>query len=315
MRNAFAEEITNLAEKHKNLVLIMADIGNHLFDKFRDKYPDRFFNSGISEAHMISMAAGLSSCGYLPVCYTITPFATTRCLEQIKVDICYHNMNIILVGTGSGFSYASLGATHHSFEDIAILKVLPNMNILCAGDSLEVRSSLQMMVENPSIYYLRIGKKNEPIINNKNPKIEKGKFNVIQKGNDVALLSFGNILPVSDKIYKNLTNDNISTELVSCISVKPLDETYLKQAFKKFKIIISIEEHSLIGGAGSSISEFIIDNDYMFKKDIKSYFYRFGIKDEFLHISCDQNFARQHFNLDSDYISSFIKNKLNVNRS
>ena len=127
MRNAFASEITALAGQHDRLVLCMGDIGNRLFDEFKAKYPTRFYNCGVAEANMVSLAAGMAMCGLRPIYYTITPFLTYRCMEQIRVDVCYHHQPVILVGTGAGLSYASLGATHHSLEDIGMLRLLPSL--------------------------------------------------------------------------------------------------------------------------------------------------------------------------------------------
>ena len=135
MRNAFSSEMTELAKTNERIVLLSGDIGNKLFDPFKALFPNRFFNCGVAEANMTSMAAGMALGGLIPVTYTITPFNTYRCLEQIRVDLCYHNLPVTIVGVGAGLSYASLGATHHSCEDIAILRSLPNMTVVCPGDA------------------------------------------------------------------------------------------------------------------------------------------------------------------------------------
>ena len=130
MRNAFAAELAAAAATNKKIVLLTGDIGNRLFDTFKSDFPERFFNCGVAEANMMGMAAGLALCGLRPVTYTITPFNTCRCLEQIKIDVCYQNLPVVIVGVGAGLSYASLGATHHGLEDIAVTRVLPNMTCL-----------------------------------------------------------------------------------------------------------------------------------------------------------------------------------------
>ena len=161
MRNAFADEVTSLAAKDKRIVLLSGDIGNRLFDKFRDKAPNQFLNCGIAEGNMMSVAAGMGLCGLKPIVYTIAPFTTTRCLEQIKVDVAYHNSPVIIVGTGSGLSYASLGPTHHSLEDFAILRAIPNIQILAPWDAPSLRASLIQAVSSKVPTYIRIGKKGE----------------------------------------------------------------------------------------------------------------------------------------------------------
>ena len=143
MRNAFATEITALAAADERVVLLAGDIGNRLFDAFKARQPERFFNCGVAEANMTSVAAGMAMCGLRPVTYTITPFVTTRCLEQIRVDLCYHRLPVVIVGVGAGLSYASLGATHHACEDIALLRALPEMEVVCPADPMEVRLALR----------------------------------------------------------------------------------------------------------------------------------------------------------------------------
>ena len=143
-----------------------------LFDSFKKKYPKRFHNCGVAEANMTGVASGLASTGLRPITYTITPFNTARCFEQIKLDICYPNLPVIIVGTGSGLSYASLGATHHSMEDISILRTLPNLQIVCPADVKEVRASLIEALKSNKPTYIRLGKKGEPEIHKKIPKFK-----------------------------------------------------------------------------------------------------------------------------------------------
>src|SRR6185437_5126918 len=134
MRNAFADELTKLGRADPRVVMLSGDIGNRLFDKFKAACPDRFYNCGVAEANMMGVAAGMAMSGLKPVAYTITPFVTTRCLEQIRVDVCYHNVPVTVVSVGAGMAYASLGPTHHACEDIALLRALPNMKIVCPAD-------------------------------------------------------------------------------------------------------------------------------------------------------------------------------------
>ncbi len=143
MRNTFAKVIREQAEKNKNIVLLSGDIGNKMFDEFKKNCPKQFLNCGIAEANMMSMASGMALCGIKPVIYTITPFTTLRCFEQIKIGVGYHNVPVIIVGTGSGLSYAELGPTHHSLEDIAIIRTIPGLNILAPCDSSELSAFLR----------------------------------------------------------------------------------------------------------------------------------------------------------------------------
>ena len=196
MRNAFADEITKLSQSDPRVVLMSSDIGNRLFDRYKEAVPGRFFNCGIAEANMMGMAAGMAMSGYRPVVYTITPFTTTRCLEQIRVDVCYHEAPVIIVGTGAGLSYAQLGPTHHSCEDIALLRALPNMTVFCPADSVELRLGLRAALEQDRPVYIRIGKKGEPVLHDGEPPFELGKALTLRDGADVCLIGTGTIMPV-----------------------------------------------------------------------------------------------------------------------
>ena len=194
MRNAFADEITRLGAVDKRVTLLSGDIGNKLFDKFKDNNSDRFFNCGVAEANMMGMAAGLALNGLRPVVYTITPFTTTRFYEQIRVDVCYHRAPVVIVGTGAGLSYVDLGPTHHSCEDIAMLRVLPEMTVLCPCDANELRAALRAALKHDGPVYMRIGKKGEPVIYKSPPDFEIGRAITVREGSDICLISTGNVM-------------------------------------------------------------------------------------------------------------------------
>ena len=252
MRNAFADELFKLASKDEKIILLSGDIGNRVFDNFKKNFPSRFYNCGVAEANMTGIAAGMAMCGLKPITYTITPFNTTRCLEQIRIDICYHNLPVIIVGVGAGLSYSSLGGSHHSCEDIAFLRSIPNMRILCPSDAYETRALLNEALKNPSPTYLRIGKKGELLVYEEIPKISIGKVHLVKEGNDICIISTGNIMPIALETAHKMEKDNISTAIYSMHTIKPLDISSLNTIFKKFKLIISLEEHTLIGGLGSA---------------------------------------------------------------
>ena len=181
MRNIFASVVYELALKDQSIVLLSGDIGNKMFDKLKKNCPKQFLNCGIAEANMMSVAAGMALCNLRPIVYTITPFTTIRCLEQIKIGVSYHKVPVIIVGTGSGLSYSELGPTHHSLDDITILKSIPDINILAPCDRLELANYLKEAVKNPWPTYIRIGKKGEPNLNKSSNKISIGKANLLKK--------------------------------------------------------------------------------------------------------------------------------------
>ena len=302
MRNAFAQEITDLAGKDERIVLIMADIGNRLFNDYRDRYPDRFFNSGVAEANTISMAAGMASEGLRPVCYTITPFITARCLEQIRIDVCYHQMPVTIVGTGSGLSYASLGVTHHSCEDIATLRALPEMAVMAPADSMEVRSCLRTALsQKTSPVYIRIGKKNESVIHKEPPVLRLSQAVRIRKGTGICILSTGNLLPSALEAADRLGRERgVNASVYSCPSVKPLPEDLLGQALRDYDVVVTIEEHSEIGGFGSAVAEWIADQEAWPSAKLV----RVCTEDRFLHETTNQPTARKRLGVDVDRIVS-----------
>ena len=167
MRNAFAKSALELISSNKNSILLAGDIGNRLFDSIKSNFKDRFVNCGIAEANMTSIAAGLAMSGFKPITYTIAPFNVFRNFEQIRLDLCYHNLPVTIVGTGAGLSYAPLGPTHHSLEDIAVLRSLPNIKIVCPGDPVEVDLALKASVFENTPVYIRLGKKGEPVFHKK----------------------------------------------------------------------------------------------------------------------------------------------------
>ena len=154
--------MTELSQERSDVCLLSGDIGNRMFDLYKEVAQTRFLNCGIAEANMMSMAAGMALSGLRPVVYTITPFTTTRCLEQIRTGVAYHEAPVVIVGTGSGLSYAELGATHHSLEDLAILRSIPNLQVCAPADSLELEAQLRQAITEGKPTYIRIGKKGEP---------------------------------------------------------------------------------------------------------------------------------------------------------
>jgi len=301
MRNAFSDEILKIALEDPRVVVLSGDIGNRLFDKFKAAMPGRFYNCGIAEANMMSMAAGMASCGLRPVCYTITPFVTTRCLEQIKLDVCYHRMPVTIVGTGSGISYASLGSTHHSFEDIAALRVLPGLNIIAPADAPELRSALRWAFTQDAPTYMRIGKKGEPVVTDPSLPFVEAKWNRIRDGAQATLLSCGTLLPEAIAAADILEARGISTSVWNCASIKPLDESALTSLPPT--AVFTLEEHSVLGGFGSAVAEH-------FSGAGNRRVIRCGIPDEFLHDCGEQNEARIHCGLDAAGIAAKVASVL-----
>jgi transketolase len=306
MRNAFADELTKLGNEDSRVVMLSGDIGNRLFDKFKDKHPSRFFNCGVAEANMMGVAAGMAMNGLRPVAYTITPFVTTRCLEQIRTDVCYHEAPVTIVAVGAGLAYSGLGPTHHACEDISFLRSIPNMVVICPGDAFEVRGALRAAMQQDRPVYIRMGKKGEPVVHKGAiADFKIGKAITITDGNDVCLLSTGNMLPEAVEASHKLKEHGISAKVVSFHTVKPLDEICLKDAFARFRLVATLEEHSLIGGFGAAVSEWLADTETQPKK-----FLRFGTPDAFFKKSGEQEYAREVLGLTGHQIAEKVLNAL-----
>lgn len=299
MRNAFAREMTVLGSEHEGLVLLSGDIGNRLFDDYKRHFPTRFVNCGVAEANMIGMAAGMAQSGLRPVAYTINAFITTRCFEQIRLDVCYQNVPVVVVGVGAGLSYASLGGTHHSCEDIGILRLLPNLTVICPGDATEVQLALRASLDHDGPVYIRLGKKGEPRVHETPPDFVIGKGIRVREGSEVCLLSTGNMLAVAVDAAAELGRRGISAQVVSMHTVKPLDEELLAEAFWRFSAVVTVEEHAARGGLGGSVAEWLSDQPPQ-----RARLCRMGTGDMFLHDAGGQDYARRYFGLTSANVAA-----------
>jgi transketolase len=299
MRNEFAKIVTEMAEADPRVVLLMGDIGNKLFDDYRKKFADRFYNCGVAEANMMSVASGLALNGFRPFVYSITPFITTRCLEQIRVGVCYHEAPVTIVGTGSGLSYTDLGPTHHSCEDISFLRSLPEMTVYAPADSLEVRACAKLILSQNHPAYMRIGKKGEPALHLHEPEFKVGEPYFMKKVDQarVCLLSTGTIGSVAKSLQASLQERGVPTSWASLPNIKPLQVESIRRLAAEHSVVVTLEEHSEIGGMGSAMAEFFIDNNMR-----KTRLLRFGTKDWFLHETGNQEYARRRYGLTPEAI-------------
>lgn len=303
MRNAFARIMTKLAQERDDICLLTGDIGNKMFDRYKGVAAERFLNCGIAEANMMSMAAGMALSGLRPVIYTITPFTTTRCLEQIRTGVAYHEAPVIIIGTGSGLSYSELGTTHHSLEDIAILRSIPNIEICAPCDAIELKEQLTSALERGKPTYMRIGKKGEPDIFKGTECLGIGKANQIKEGRDILLLSIGPIITEVLKASELLEQEGINIGIVNLGSLKPLDNDLLIEMMDKYETWVTVEEHYKIGGAGSTIIEWLSEKDKRKRINIS----RIGIEDHFIHMLGPQNYTRGKEGIDANNIYKRVK--------
>ncbi len=299
MRNIFAQEITKIASKNKKIVLLAGDIGNKLFDDFKSKNNNRFFNCGVAEANMTTVAAGLAKSGFLPFTYTIASFNTYKIVEQIKLDICYPNLPVVIVGVGSGLSYSNLGTTHHSIEDIAVLNGINNLQIVCPADPKELKVILPQIIKSKKPTYLKMGKKNEKNIFENKCYTKLGTPTKIKKGNDICVFSTGNILVnICEAVQK--IKSNLSVEIVNIHTIKPLADRMILPYLKKFKKIVIVEEHVSNGGLGSIIMKIAA------KFNTNNTFKNINLGKKFITGAGNLNHIRNKYKLDEMSLSKEI---------
>jgi len=287
MRNAFIRTLEKLCESNNDVFLLTADLGFRLFDSFRKKYPDRFFNIGIAEPNMIGISAGLALSGKNVYCYSMIPFLIMRCFEQIRLDLCYHNLNVKLVGVGGGLTYGLEGITHHPIEDISIMRSIPNMTVIAPGDPFEVEAITNLSLKYKGTMFIRLGRSDEPYVHSSVPKLEIGKgIRIFNRGSDICLLVTGAMLYKAKVTSELLLRKGFGVTLISLHTVKPLDVILIKDCAKKYKSIFSIEEQSIIGGLGSAVAEVLSEVQYdgLFRRiGLPDKFNRYVGKTEYLH--------------------------------
>jgi transketolase len=290
MRKTFIDTLIKLAREDFRVFLVTADMGYSVLEPFQKEFPDRFLNSGVAEQNTVGLAAGLAMSGYIPYVYSIIPFITMRCFEQVRVDLAYMQTNVRLIGVGAGFEYGSSGATHHSLEDIAVMRALAGMTVCCPGDNLEAEKIITQSLEYQGPMYIRIGRNKYDFLHEAGTEIIISKAAILQSGERQAFISTSNTLGIAkahaDKVY---LESGFKPYVISMHTVKPLDTVILDKLIKEKVDIVSIEEHNLIGGLGSAIAEYLCDVGAGIKLK------RIGVPDVFSHLVGDQETQRKAF--------------------
>ena len=275
-RATFGVAALELAKEVDNLMVLTCDVSTSAgLDRFRKTYPDKYLDLGIAEQNMIGVAAGLSSEGYNVITTTFAPFQTIRCCEQIKVNIGYMKQKVCMVGIGSGLALGTLGYTHCCIEDVGVLRSIPEINIISPADSFETVKALEAAVNSDKSTYIRLtGGSNNPIVYEKDYDFEIGKSIKLNDGEDITIFCTGSMVHNSLEAAKILENKKISVKVVNMHTIKPVDKKAIKEALSS-KLIVSVEEHNIVGGLGSSIAEY----NSLLKSSPKQLF--LGIKDTY----------------------------------
>lgn len=306
MRKGFVKALSELARKDKDLVLLTGDLGYNAFEPFIKEFPDQYINGGVAEQHMVGLAAGLAMSGKKPYVYSIVPFLCFRALEQIRADICYQNLNVKVIGVGGGFSYGALGCTHVVMEDLAVMRVLPNMTVLNPSDALETEALVLEMYKTKNPTYLRLTNAGQQTVYQTRPTVALGEPVVFEKGSDIAVIVTGIQASFCLKIGEELKEKNINLTVIGLPTLKPINEEALMAELKDIKKILTVEEHSVIGGLGSLVAEVTTKHGWQGKLE------RLGIYDAFPTQVGTSDYLRSAYGLDKEGIKKAINNLLSA---
>ena len=259
MRTAFIQELFELAKRDDRIVLIVGDLGFGVVTPFMEQLPRQFVNAGVAEQNMTGMAVGMALSGKIALTYSIANFPTLRCLEQVRNDVCYHNANVKVVSVGGGFTYGAMGATHHAIEDLAVMRALPGLVVVAPGDPVEARAATRAVIEHSGPCYVRLGKAGEPIVHSSPINFQLGKAIRMREGRDATLISIGGILQNTVRAAERLAKNGIETRVLSMHTLKPLDVEAVLAAARETEMIVTIEEHSILGGLGTAVAEVLAE--------------------------------------------------------
>lgn len=301
MRDTFIEFLRQKAIDNPNILLLTGDLGFGVLNKYRETNPEQFINVGIAEQNMTGVAAGLALEGYKVFTYSIGNFCSLRCLEQIRNDICYHNVDVKVISVGSGLGYGSLGMSHHATEDVSILRALPNMKIYAPSDLSEAQAVMNFLAYDNGPAYVRLGKMN---ISSFSPRdVVVNECNVIGKDNScrLVLLTYGSTLKLAQSIVEKLPYE---CDIYTIAQLKPLPGENLREILQNRSYVITLEEHNLCGGFGSSIGEFLLDNN------IKIPLIRLGLPDQFISIGGTADELRDSVGLNVENCVNIINKRI-----
>jgi transketolase len=305
VRDAFIAKLTELAARDARIVLLTGDLGFGVLTDYAERFPQQFVNAGVAEQNMTALACGMALTGWKAYTYSIANFTTLRCLEQIRNDVCYHGVDVCIVSVGGGFSYGQLGMSHFATEDLAIMRALPGMRVVTPAERWEVGELVEQLAEDPGPAYLRIDKGVGGTDRCDGEKVVLGKARTVREGTDVSLLSVGAILRETVAAADSLQALGISAEIVSFNSVKPLDVDAVVATAARTGKIITVEEHTIIGGFGAAVAEVCLEGGIALQG-----FRRLGLRDCYPTIVGDQDYLRAQYGMDSASICATVRSML-----
>lgn len=299
-REAYGEALKELAAKNKDVVVFDADLAKSTKTiEFKKAAPERFFDMGISEADMITTAAGLSTCGKIPFASSFAIFAAGRAFEQVRNSVAYPKLNVKIAATHAGLTVGEDGATHQAIEDLSLMRSIPNMVVLNPSDAVETKQAIFAVAEYKGPVYIRLGRMSVPVLHDENYKFEIGKGEVLKEGTDVTIIATGIMVSMALEAAEKLKAENINAEVVNIATIKPIDSELIVKEAKKTGKIITAEEHSIIGGLGSAVAEVLV-------KEYPAKVKMIGVNDVFGHSGTPDSLL-EHYGLTADAIVEAAK--------
>jgi len=297
-RDVFGEELVKLGRKHKELVVLNADLSKPTRTCwFAKEFPDRFFDMGISEQDMLGTAAGLSLCGKIPIASTFAIFATTKTFDQIRNTIAYPKLNVKVVATHSGITIGADGASHQPIEYIALMRVIPNMTIIVPADGVEAKEALKYAIEVKGPVFIFVGRDPTPVIFSDDHRFDFSHGEVLREGKDVAIIATGIMVDKALRAGEKLTERGFSSCIVNMHTIKPIDRELIIEIACKTGGIVTAEEHSIIGGLGSAVAEVISENSPVPLK-------RIGLRDRFGQSGSAEELLREYNLTEEDIVKA-----------
>jgi transketolase len=258
MRTETIDALVGYCRRNPDVMLLTADLGYSVLERFAEALPDQYANVGVCEQAMVGIAAGLALAGRRVVTYSIANFPTMRCLEQLRNDVCYHDLPVVVIAVGGGFAYGAQGYTHHGIEDLSVMSMLPNMAVTCAADPVEATALLTQLLDRRRPGYLRLGRAGEPVLHDQATTIELGRAIWLRRGADIALLATGPIAGRAVGAADHLAHGGISASVASFHTWTPFDGAAVRDAASNHRAILTLEEHSVDGGFGSRVAEALV---------------------------------------------------------
>lgn len=259
MRTAFLDTLYDLAKADRRIVFVTGDLGFSVVERFMADLPDQFVNAGVAEQNMTSLAAGMALMGKVVLTYSIANFPTLRCLEQVRNDVCYHEANVKIVAVGGGFTYGAMGASHHATEELGVMRMMPGMVVVAPADPIEARAATRAIVAHPGPCYIRLGKAGEPDVHPGPIDFQLGRAIQLRDGRDLTLISTGGMLGTAVAVAGRLAERGVEARVLSMHTLKPLDEDAVRAAARETAALVTLEQHSVIGGLGSAVAEVLAE--------------------------------------------------------